>query len=97
MNRNAKIYNFKNAAGPIYRAIITNGPQMPKKFYRDRGRSAKPRYYLTAARTAFENNYLPLEISLYKNNYGPEFIDKIKLKDIIKEESLVTYVTIINR
>ena len=64
MNRNAKIYNFKNAAGPIYRAIITNGPQMPKKFYRDRGRSAKPRYYLTAARTAFENNYLPLEISL---------------------------------
>ena len=30
MERNAKIYGFKDAAGPIYRAIITNGPQMPR-------------------------------------------------------------------
>ena len=50
MERSAKIYDFKDAAGPIYRAILTVGPHMPKQYYRDRGRSAKPRYYLTKGR-----------------------------------------------
>lgn len=97
MERSAKIYDFKNAAGPIYRAIITNGPQMPNQYFRDRGRSAKPRYYLTNNRVEFKNNYLPLEISLYSNDQEPEFIDRIKLQDIIKKNPIVTYFTVINR
>ena len=82
MERNAKIYDFKDAAGPIYRAILTNGPQMAKQYYRDRGRTAKPRYYLTKSRGAFDNNYLPLEVALFANDQEPEFIDSAKLKDI---------------
>lgn len=97
MERSARIYNFKQSAGPIYRAILTNGPQMPKQYYRDRGRSAKPRYYLTADRKAFQNNYLPLEISLYSNDFGPDFVEDFKLKDILKEEPILTYFTVINR
>lgn len=97
MERSAKIYDFKNAAGPIYRAILTNGPQMPNQYYRDRGRSAKPRYYLTKGRQAFENNYLPLKIALYLNNQEPEFIDSVELKDILKRTPIVTYFTVINR
>ena len=88
MNRRAKIYNFENSAGPIYRAIITGAPHMPKQYYRDRGRSANPRYYLVADRNSFKNNYLPLEISLYLNNYGIEFLDTIQLKDILKMSRL---------
>ena len=34
MNRNARIYNFKDAAGPIYRAILTVAPHMPDGLYR---------------------------------------------------------------
>lgn len=97
MNRRAKIYNFKNSAGPIYRAIITSAPHMPKQYYRDRGRSANPRYYLVADRNSFKNNYLPLEISLYLNNYGIEFLDTIQLKDILKDEPVIKYFTVINR
>ena len=92
-----KIYNFKNSAGPIYRAIITSAPHMPKQYYRDRGRSANPRYYLVADRNSFKNNYLPLEISLYLNNYGIEFLDTIQLKDILKDEPVIKYFTVINR
>ena len=97
MERSAKIYDFQNAAGPIYRAILTNGPQMPKQYYRDRGRSAKPRYYLTTDRYALKNNYLPLEISLFSNDHGLEFLDSIQLKDILEKKPLVTYFTVINR
>jgi len=97
MERSAKIYDFQNAAGPIYRAILTNGPQMPKQYYRDRGRSAKPRYYLTTDRYAFKNNYLPLEISLFSNDHGLEFLDSIQLKDILEKKPIVTYFTVINR
>lgn len=97
MERNAKIYDFKDAAGPIYRAILTNGPQMAKQYYRDRGRTAKPRYYLTKSRGAFDNNYLPLEVALFANDQEPEFIDSAKLKDILKRKPIVTYFTIINR
>ena len=97
MKKDAKIYDFKDAAGPIYRAIITNGPQMPDQYYRDRGRSAKPRYYLTKDRLAFENNYLPLEVALYSNDQEPEFIDSVKLKDVLKRKPIVTYYTVINR
>ena len=50
MERKAKIYDFNNAAGPIYRAILTNSPHMPREYFRDRGRSANPRYYLTRSR-----------------------------------------------
>jgi len=97
MERSAKIYDFQNAAGPIYRAILTNGPQMPKQYYRDRGRSAKPRYHLTNDRYAFKNNYLPLEISLFSNDHGLEFLDSIQLKDILEKKPIVTYFTVINR
>ena len=97
MERSAKIYNFNNAAGPIYRAILTNSPHMPKQYYRDRGRSANPRYYLTANREAFKNNFLSLEIALYSNDQEPEFIDSIQLKDILKKKPIVTYFTVINR
>ena len=97
MERNAKIYNFKMRQVPIYRAILTNGPQMPKNYFRDRGRSAKPRYYLTKNRDAFKNNYLPLEIALFSNDQEPEFIDSVKLKDILKRKPIVTYFTVINR
>ena len=97
MERNARIYDFNNAAGPVYRAILTNGPQMPKNYFRDRGRSAKPRYYLTKDRKAFDNNYLPLEISLFSNDQEPEFIDSVQLKDILKRKPIVTYFTVINR
>ena len=97
MKRSAKIYDFKNAAGPIYRAIITNGPQMPKQYYRDRGRSAKPRYYLTVDRDRFKNNYLPLEIALYSNDFGLGFVENFKLKDILKEKPIINYFTVINR
>ena len=97
MDRSAKIYDFKDAAGPIYRAILTNGPHMPNQYYRDRGRSAKPRYYLTKGREAFENNYLPLEIALFSNDQEPEFIDSVQLKDILKRKPIVTYFTVINR
>jgi len=97
MERNAKIYDFKDAAGPIYRAILTNGPQMPREYYRDRGRSANPRYYLTQKRNSFMNNYLPLEIALFSNDQEPEFIDSVKLKDILKKKPIVTYFTVINR
>lgn len=97
MQRNAKIYDFKGAAGPIYRAILTNAPQMPKQYYRDRGRSAMPRYYLTRNRKEFKNNYLPLEVSLFLNDQDPEFIDSVKLKDILKKKPVVNYFTVINR
>ena len=97
MERSAKIYDFKDAAGPIYRAILTNEPQMPNQYYRDRGRSAKPRYYLTKSREAFENNFLPLEIALFSNDQEPEFIDSVQLKDILKRKPIVTYFTVINR
>ena len=97
MERSAKIYDFKDAAGPIYRAILTNGPQMPNQYYRDRSRSAKPRYYLTKSREAFENNFLPLEIALFSNDQEPEFIDSVQLKDILKRKPIVTYFTVINR
>lgn len=97
MERNAKIYDFKDAAGPIYRAILTNGPQMPRQYYRDRGRSANPRYYLTKNRDSFMNNYLPLEIALFSNDQEPESIDSVKLKDILKKKPIVTYFTVINR
>jgi type II secretory pathway pseudopilin PulG len=97
MDRRAKIYNFENSAGPIYRAIITSAPHMPKQYYRDRGRSAKPRYYLTADSDTFKNNYLPLEISLYSNDQRIGFIDTMKLQDILKEEPIIKYFTVINR
>lgn len=97
MNRDAKIYNFKNSAGPIYRAIITIAPHMSKNYYKDRGSQAIPRYYLTTGRNKFENNYLPLEVSIYTNSYGIEFIDDFKLKDILKEKPIKKYYTIINR
>lgn len=97
MEKSAKIYNFKNATGPIYRAILTNGPQMPEQYYRDRGRSAKPRYYLTHERAAFKNNYLPIEIALFATDQEPEFIDSVKLKDVLKRKPIVTYFTVINR
>ena len=70
---------------------------MPNQYYRDRGRSAKPRYYLTKGRKAFENNYLPLEVALFANDQEPEFIDSVELKDILKRNPIVTYFTIINR
>ena len=97
MKRRAKIYSFKDAAGPIYRAIITAGPQMQKRFYRDRGRSTNPRYYLSLSRADFKNNYLPLQISLFSNDQDPEFIDDIELKDILIKKPLLSYFTIINR
>ena len=97
MNRNARIYNFKDAAGPIYRAILTVAPHMPDGLYTDRGRSANPRYYLNSNRSKFGNNYLPLEISLYSNELDPEYIDKEKLKEIIKKKPIVNYFTVINR
>ena len=97
MHRSAKIYDFSNAAGPIYRAILTVGPHMEKQYYRDRGRSAKPRYYLTQGRKSFQNNYLPLEIALFSNDQEPEFIDSVKLKDILERKPIVTYSTVINR
>ena len=97
MERSTRIYEFNNAAGPIYRAILTSRPQMPNQYYRDRGRSAKPRYYLTRGREAFENNYLPLEIALFPNDQEPEFIDSVELKDILKRKPIVTYFTVINR
>lgn len=97
MEKNAKIYNFKNATGPIYRAILTNSPHMPKQYYRDRGRSANPRYFLTANREAFKNNFLSLEIALFATDQEPEFIDSVKLKDILKRKPIVTYFTVINR
>ena len=33
------------------------------------------------------NNYLPLEIALFSNDQEPEFIDSVKLKDILKEKT----------
>jgi type II secretory pathway pseudopilin PulG len=97
INKSAKVYNFRNSAGPIYRAIITNGPQIPKQYYRDRGRSAKPRYYLTANSDNFKSNYLPLQISIYVNAHGPAFIENIPLKEILQEDPIFSYSTIINR
>lgn len=97
MGRNAKIYDFKNAAGPIYRAILTNGPHMPKQYYRDRGMTFKPRYYLTKNRAAFENNYLSLEVALFSNDQEPDYIDSVQLREILKRKPIVTYFTVINR
>ena len=97
MEKNAMIYDFKDAAGPIYRAILTNGPQMNNQYYRDRGRTANPRYYLTKGREEFENNYLPLKIDLFSNDQEPEFIDSVQLKDILKRKPIQTYFTVINR
>ena len=97
MKRSVRIFNFNDAAGPIYRAILTNGPQMPKRYYRDRGPLAKPRYYLSEDNQSFENNYLPLEIALFSNDLDPEFIDEIRLKDVLQRKPIVTYSTVINR
>lgn len=97
MRRTARIYNFKEPAGPVYRAVITCAPHMPKQYYRDRGTSATPRYYLLSDRKSFKNNFLPLEISLYSNKYGLESLDTIDLKDILSEAPLLKYFTVINR
>lgn len=97
IENSAKIYNFKDAAGPIYRAIITNGSQMPKQYYVDRGKSAKPRYYLIADTEEFKSNYLPLEISLYINAHGPKFKETVKLNEILKKDPILSYSTVINR
>ena len=97
MAKIAKIYNFENVAGPIYRAIITSAPQLPRKYFKDRGRSSKPRYYLTKSREKFQNNYLPLEIALFSSQIEPSFIDSVKLKDVLKNKPIVTYYTVINR
>ena len=97
MRKNAKIYNFKNAAGPIYRAILTCGPRMPKKYYRDRGRTSYPRYFLTSSLKEFKNNFLTINISLYANDQDLEYIDKISLKDILNKKPIVRYNSVINR
>ncbi len=97
IDKSAKVYNFRNSAGPIYRAIITNGPQMPKQYYRDRGKKAKPRYYLTANSNNFKNNYLPLQISIYVNAHGPAFKENINLKEILQNDPIFSYSSVINR
>ena len=86
-----------STCGHTYRAVLTNSPHMPREYFRDRGRSANPRYYLTKSRGAFKNNYLPLEIALYSNDLEPEFIDSVKLKDILIKKPIINYFTVINR
>lgn len=97
MKRSAKIRKFKNVAGPIYRAILTCAPHMSKQYYKDRGRSANPRYYLSQSLDFFENNFLPITISLYSTDQEPAFIDRIQLNEIILQRPILSYNTVINR
>ncbi len=97
MARNAKVYGFKNAAGPIYRAILTLSPFLRRDYYRDRGRSAIPRYTLLKSSVDYEGNFLPLNIDIYVNPPGPSFRDSMTYKELLTQKPIFTYTTAINR
>lgn len=95
--RNAKVYGFKNAAGPIYRAILTLSPILPRDYFRDRGRTAIPRYTLLQSSFNFDDNFLPLNIDIYVNSPGPSFRDSMAFKEIVTQKPIFSYSTAINR
>ena len=97
IDRKAKIREFKNAAGPIYRAVITLSPFISREFYRDRGRTAFPRYTLSQNFENFESNYLSLTVDLFAEEPGPSFKDNKPLKEIYTEKSIFSFSTGINR
>lgn len=97
IDRKAKVREFKSAAGPIYRAVITLSPFISREYYRDRGRSAFPRYALSENFENFDSNFLSLSVDLFAEEPGPSFRDDIPLKAIYTEKPIFSFSTGINR
>lgn len=97
IDRKAKVNEFKNAAGSIYRAVITLSPFISREYYRDRGRSAFPRYTLSQNIENFDSMYLSLNVDLFDEEPGPSFRDDKPLKAIYTEKPIFSFSTGINR
>lgn len=97
IDRKAKVQDFKSAAGSIYRAVITLSPFISREYYRDRGRSAFPRYTLSQNSQNFENTFLSLNVDLFAEEPGPSFRDEISLKALYASKPTFSFSTGINR
>lgn len=93
----SRAFDFKNAAGRIYRCVLTVKPLLPREYYKDRGRRAFPRYLLTNKISEFNEGYLPIEVAIYAENPGPSFSDRISIRDLSLKEPDYVFNTAISR
>lgn len=92
-----RAFDFKNAAGLIYRCVITLKPLLPRNDFRDRGPRAFPRYLLANNLREFQEGYLPLQVSIYAETPGPSFSDRISLRELSTKIPDYTFNTAIAR
>lgn len=97
MDKKAVVKDFANAAGPIYRIIVTLNPLISKEFYKDRGISASPRFILTKSVLDFDEHFLPLNIDIFIDAPGTSFVDKLPYKKIKTQQAIFSFSTGINR
>lgn len=92
-----RAFDFKNAAGPIYRCVLTLKPLIPRADFKDRGPRAFPRYLLVKNWKDYDEGYLPLQISIYAETPGPSFTDRLSLKELSLKIPDYTFNTAIKR
>ena len=100
----AKIANdataFENAAGNIFRAILTASSVTPDDHTSDNGTGEFPRYKLTkslAGPTPYPEGYFAIEVRIYPEDPGPTFDPGRQIDTLVDVDPAFTYNTAVVR
>jgi len=104
LGNSAKIANkataFENAAGNIFRAILTASSVTPDAHISDKGAGEFPRYTLTkslAGTLPYPEGYFAIEVRIYAEDPGPTFDPGRQIGTLVDVDPAFTYNTAVVR
>ena len=91
---------FEDAAGSIFRAVITASSVTPDAHIDDNGAGKFPRYKLNkslAGESPYPEGYFAMEVRIYVEDPGPTFVPKINIGALVDVNPAFTYNTAVVR
>lgn len=88
--------NYINAAGPIYRIVLTPSSVIPAEHVSDNGEGSYPRYTLSKDLSSYPEGYFAMEARIFRRNADQVAIQdgsmpSARPSDLVSEDPVFTY------